>query len=176
MHLAEEARRARARIAFVRRNATIVWIPAHSRLLPRGWFKDPQEDHILIPNGPGKMAHWIHVRSPGPYTLWLGGSFGRGYRVFVDGREVGDVRYALNGRDQYERVTDLTLGKGRHLLGLDRGGGDLHPGSGGLIRSLGPVELQDREANRRLVEYTDPGHARKLCGRDLDWIEIVSNA
>jgi hypothetical protein len=52
------------------------------------------------------------------------------------------------------------------------GKADLHPGSDGAPFPLGPVVLSRSTADRPLV-YVRPRDARELCGKRLDWIELI---
>jgi hypothetical protein len=104
------------------------------------------------------------------------GSFGRGFTVYLDGRRIGEVTYKENYPGGHERVATVTLRRGLHRLRLFSGGGDLRPGNGGSessLRHVGPVELSPDVGERRTVRYLDPSHAANLCGRSLDWVEIV---
>jgi hypothetical protein len=170
--LANVAREHGGQLAFVERPRSAVFVPSEATF-PPSWTVDPTAPRSLIPNGPGRIEGTLRVPRSGVYTVWLGGSFGRGMRVSVDGRSLGDVSYELDQRGQYERVTDVQLAAGRHELVLLRGGGDLHPGNGGSARRVGPVVLSPVPAARRRIEYSGPSRADRLCRLELDWIEVV---
>ena len=53
-----------------------------------------------------------------------------------------------------------------------RPGNSLSPGDGGTQRTIGPLVLQP-PSDTQSVRYLDPTRARELCGKRLDWIEIV---
>jgi hypothetical protein len=173
--LGREARAAGARLAYVPRARSTLLVPAETSY-PSAWVRDPSQGHVLITIGPGRIQDSVRVRRPGPYELWIGGSFGRGFRVSIDGRPQGSVAYELNGRDQYQSIGGLSLSSGKHVITLVRGGGSLHPGNGGEIRSLGPVVLEPLAARRRTVDFVRARDAASLCGRELDWVEAVRPA
>jgi hypothetical protein len=170
--LAAQARRGGGRLAYspVARSSEIQ--PARSAFPPR-WFVDGAEGHILRPRGPGKIEDSTRVPARGTYELWIMGSFARGYDVWVDGRREGQIENHLNGRGQYAYITAAELEPGRHTVSLFRGGGSLVPGDG-VLELLGPIVLKPRRSDEYEVRYVDSGQARSLCGRWLDWIEVVS--
>ena len=170
--LAGQARRANARVAYVPRPHSVFFVPARGRF-PPAWYVDSEDPLSLHPVGPGQIERQVDVRRPGSYELWVSGSFGRGYQVSVDGRRIGDIRYQLNPRGQYGHVGELTLARGRHVVMLARGGGDLRPGNGGANRLLGPVVLSPAAAQSRTVRYIEPRRFEELCGSELDWVELV---
>jgi hypothetical protein len=53
-----------------------------------------------------------------------------------------------------------------------RPGDNLAPGDGGTQRQLGPVFLQST-ADDRAVRFVAARDYRTLCGKRLDWVEIV---
>jgi energy-converting hydrogenase Eha subunit E len=171
MRLAGVARRAGGDLAYVPAPRSFAIFPAKSAF-PPGWFVDPTEGFVLRPRGPGKVEDSTVVSAPpGTYDLWIEGSFGRGYDVWLDGRRVGHLERQLNGRDLFGHVTSLYLQPGQHTVTLFRGGGSLEPGDG-LLEMLGPILLTQRPAGSE-VRHVDPAKASSLCGRWLDWVEAV---
>jgi hypothetical protein len=169
--LGQHARSASGRLAYSIAPQSYTIIPARTAYPPR-WFVDPTEAYVLRPRGPGKIEDSVVVQTPGTYELWIMGSFGRGYEVFVDGRRVGFARDHLSGRDQYAHVGSINLGRGRHVVTLLRGGGSLEPGDG-VLELLGPIVLERRVSEPYAVHYVRPDNAASLCRRRLDWIEVV---
>jgi hypothetical protein len=92
--------------------------------------------------------------------------------VLVDGREVGTLRRGLEPRLGAHEVATVSLPAGRHVVRLERPGGDIGPGNGGY-EQLGPVVLAPPEFSERPAETIDPSAWRSLCGRSLDWVEAV---
>ena len=169
--LARQARASGGRLAYVPTPETYSFVPSQTAFPPT-WFVDPSEGHILRPRGPGKIQDSVDVRVPGTYDVWVMGSFGRGFDVRVDGTEVGRVRHHLNGRGQYQHAGSIELDRDRHIVELSRGGGTLRPGDG-LLELLGPVVLVRRDDEAYRARFADPDEAGSLCGRRLDWFELV---
>jgi hypothetical protein len=171
MGLAAVARQAGGDLAYVPAPRSFAIFPAKSAF-PPAWFVDPTEGFVLRPRGPGKVEDSTIVSAPpGTYDLWIEGSFGRGYDVWLDGRPVGHLEHQLNGRDLFGHVTSLFLPPGQHTVTLFRGGGSLEPGDG-LLEMLGPILITQRQADSE-VHHIEPAKASSLCGRWLDWVEAV---
>jgi hypothetical protein len=148
-------------------------VRADQSLWPGSWSHSPAEQTLTATNPATLVAH-IAVASAQNYELWLGGSFGRGFRVSVDGEHVGAVKDQLSNIDGYIHIGNLFLAPGVHTFAITYPHADLTPGSGtDGITTLSAIALQPRERpTSELLEV--PGtQARTLCGRPLDWIEIV---
>ena len=140
---------------------------------PAGWIHN-EEEHTLVPTVPGTAIAHIRFASAQRYELWLGGSFARGFEVSVDGRHVGTVRNELNSFDEYVSVADVFLTPGIHTFTFTYPHANLAPGSGlGEFTYLEQISLEPLQSPpHRLLEVA-PAQARTLCGRQLDWIEVV---
>ena len=151
----------------VARGDQIVW--------PGGWIHE-LEEHTLTPTTPGQAVGHIAVASAQSYELWLGGSFARGFEVSVDGRRVGKVKDELSSFSGYVHVADVFLAPGVHTFALTYPHADLTPGSGqGEFTSLAAIALQPQSPASELISVP-PRQAARLCGRPLDWIELVTGA
>jgi|GEM_PF-421624 hypothetical protein len=132
----------------------------------------------LEPTAPGTaLAHISLPTGPHRYQLWLGGSFARGFQVTVDGRYLGAVSNELNNIGDYNEVgLPITLRPGVHTIALTYpqassfapGGADNEVGYTGLDE----IALQPLSPSRTIE--LQPPQAKELCGRSLDWIEIVA--
>jgi hypothetical protein len=141
---------------------------------PAPWVHE-SASRTLFPNAPGTAVAQINVYGNQDYELWLGGSFSRGFEVSVDGRYVGRVKDELLSIGGYAPVAEVYLTPGIHVFGLTYPHSDLTPGSGDNQQtSLAAISLQplSRPSTRLLTVM--PRRARSLCGRSLDWIEIVA--
>jgi hypothetical protein len=168
------AARARAKdglLAYVQRVPVLAVIPTKTAY-PGRWAIDPADGSSLYAVGPGKIEDSVLARRAGAYAVWVQGSFSRGERVFVDGRRLGSTANQLNGRGQYAYVGTVNLSRGRHVIRLLRGGGNLWPGSGAPER-VGPIVLESRGVDSERVHYLAPSRYRALCGKWLDWVEAV---
>jgi hypothetical protein len=170
--LADQAVHERARLVAYQRPAPIV-ARGDQTLWPVAWFHSASE-HTLTPTTPGRALSHIAVDSDQIYELWLGGSFTRGFSVSVDGREVGRVKDELSNINGYVHVTDLPLISGVHTFALVYPHPNLTPGSAeNELTSLSTIALQPRQTPASELISVAPGAAAKLCGRPLDWIELV---
>jgi hypothetical protein len=117
---------------------------------------------------PGRASGTMAVDG-GDYTAWLEGSFGRPVSVRIDGREVGSAQ-GINTPGAWLRAGRVSLEPGRHRVEVGREGGGLAPGDG-APSTLGAVALV-ADGEPRLVSVA-PENVRRLCGRPLDWVELV---
>jgi hypothetical protein len=149
---------------------------------PARWIHN-LASHTLLTTTPGRVVAHIAVASGQSYELWLRGSFVRGFDVTVDGRHVGRVKNELsmfsgyvNFADfgGYVHLTDLFLAPGIHTFVLTYPHADLTPGSADneQLTSLNAITLEPQSPSSELIGVT-PGQAARLCGRPLDWIELV---
>ena len=159
------------RLAYVERPFLPV-MPVVTAHHPKFWTPDGTDPSNLRPYGAGTLTGSLTVPGGGGYTVWVQGSFGRGYTVLIDGRRVGEVKNQLNGRGQFAMAGTVTVAPGRHAIQLVRPSGNLSPGDGGRNRLLGPVVL-DPSSDARTVKEIPASNWRQLCGRRLDWIESI---
>lgn len=142
---------------------------------PAAWAYSPEE-HMLTARAPGQLVSHIGVASSQRYELWLGGSFARGFEVSVGGRDVGRVRDELTSTGGYVHVIDLLLDAGTYTFTLTYPHSDFTPGSGdNWFTSLAAIALQPLNPPSALI-VLPPNQAGRLCGRPLDWIEIVARS
>jgi hypothetical protein len=162
-----------ARLVAYQRPAPIV-ARGDQTLWPGAWIHNI-EAHTLTPKTPGQAVGHIAVAVSQRYELWLGGSFARGFEVSVDGAQVGTVKNELSpdAGSGYVHVANVFLLAGVHTFTLSYPHADLAPGSGdNELTSLDAIALQPQSPPSKLIEVS-PRHAVELCGRPLDWIEIV---
>jgi hypothetical protein len=170
--LGATAAREHARLVAYQRPEPIVARGDQTRW-PAPWVHD-SSSRTLWPNTPGTAVAQINVYGDQDYKLWLGGSFSRGFEVSVDGRYVSRVKDELLSIGGYAPVADVYLTPGIHVFALTYPHSDLTPGSGDNQQtSLAAISLQPlRRPSAQLLSVT-PAQARSLCGRSLDWIELV---
>jgi hypothetical protein len=102
----------------------------------------------------------------------LQGSFSEPVQVWIDGRKIGSASYELGPPGQSTPIGELDLRAGTHRIKIvvpDKG---LAPGVTLANQTLGPLTLAPA-SDGEPVEEVNPAGARSLCGRSLDWIEIV---
>ena len=138
--------------------------------LTGGWRSDPSSQGV-VPTSSGTLTGSIAVTRSGTYTIYLGGSFARTVTISIDGRRAGSLRGVLTEASQWTTFGSLRLAAGSHTVSLRYGGSELTPGSGAGPFALGPLALSLDEPSS-LVSVA-PADARSLCGKSLDWIEVV---
>jgi hypothetical protein len=150
---------------------TIVPLPAGAA--PAGWLANSASPGSLLPSGAGSVHVGAIVPTTAVYSVWLGGSFSAGVRIYVDGRLVGAKRNGLQW-EQYQQFGSVRLTAGDvHKVRLVYDGRSfLHPGSGDAPTPIGPLALATQTANVP-VTYVPAEQARSLCGHYLDWVEAI---
>jgi hypothetical protein len=138
---------------------------------PAGWSGTAAEP---IPDGPGTVTTTVDVPRAGEFEVWLRGSVRPRAELLVDGTPVGEVRHQLQNAGLYTLLGEARLDEGTHEVSVRFHGADLHPGSGGAARPIGPLVLSDSDASEAALATVPTALAeRRLCGREWDWIEAV---
>jgi hypothetical protein len=151
---------------------------------PAAWNHNPA-GQSLEATTPGTAVGHIAVASSQRYELFLGGGFGRGFEVRVDGHSVGTVKNQLAGFPNLVPVAELYLSAGVHTFEYTYPQAGLAPGSGETLgtgvfapdvrfTTLTAVVLQPLQYPPSELISASPAEARRLCGRPLEWVEIVS--
>ncbi len=147
-------------------------ISAESLTLPPSWT--PGTGGTFVPSGDGTASAMVDLPEAGRWRVWIGGSIRGRMVLLIDGVEVGSVRHLLNNAGLFTDLGEAGLDAGEHSLELAYSGADLlHRGSGGTPGPLGPVILTRDEAATAPVERIDVRDAAQLCGRNLDWYEVL---
>lgn len=168
------ARRAQARgheLRYASRAQLALFAPARAPVRP-SWSRDSFDRAALRSIGEGTVRGRIALERGGRYRVWLGGSFARSFEARIDGRAAGDVGYQLAWPGHYFELGSAGLSAGEHAIELTSPGGDLRGGDGyqgGLLSNLVLAPARPDRSVHRL----DPSRARSLCGRELDWLEVV---
>lgn len=159
-------------VAFERPSPIVVRLARAT--VPAGWTVDGRAGHVM-PSRAGMIRVRVRVRVAGRYVLWVGGSFARGVDVSLDGRRAGRVAGARLTPRGYERAGAVRLRAGDHELALRQPRASLGPGGGAAGTVLAAVVLEPvgGDAAPRMLDVA-PRDARTLCGRTLDWIEVVA--
>ena len=142
---------------------------------------DPSRSPGWIPKGsfapdtvqattPGHAGGPVRLPASGTYDAWVRGDFPRPVSVTLDGRPLGSVA-GVNTPGQWLVAGARPVPAGPHLLRVTRGGGRPAPGDG-ADELIGPVALALRGPER--LESVIPVRWRSLCGRELDWVELVA--
>jgi hypothetical protein len=173
--IARFAARRRARLVAYQRPEPIV-ARGDQTLWPGRWLHEPGS-RTLRPNVPGTAVTHIRVNGNQRYALWLGGSFARGFEVSVDGGKPTTVKDELAIFGGYAPVTITSLAPGVHTFALIYPQADLTPGGGDNANTeLTAIVLQPLDVPRTRLLSVAPGRVDELCGRSLDWVEVVAPA
>jgi hypothetical protein len=173
--LALRATRSHARIAFAPRAINLSVNLANASHSPFvGVSADLEGRTQLVFLGPGLVDAEVRVKAAGRYEIWLAGDVDRPLHVFLDGRLIASPAGQSGDDGTTIDVGGVSLAKGRHALELRRGGGDLRPGDAGSTVIDGLVlEPAGAGAEGVAVHSIAPSAWRSLCGRPLDWLELV---
>jgi hypothetical protein len=173
LSLGRRARAEGAQLVAYQRPEPII-VRADEATWPQGWLHE-MSSHTLIPTTPGALTSHIRVASSENYQIWLDGSFTRGFEVSIDGRSVGVVKNELSPFSAYVQVATVFLTPGAHTFVLTYPhANDLEAGSGiSEFTSLSAIGLEPESPPRELITV-EPSRASFLCGRILDWIEVVA--
>jgi hypothetical protein len=170
--LARKARRLGGELIAYEAPAPLV-VRADRLTRPSTWSSDPGL-HTLNPSAPGTSLVRLTVKRAGAYQLWLGGSFSRGFGVSIDGRPLGSVRNELANINAYVYTGSAWLQPGLHTVRLTFPGSNLSPGSGdSAFTELTALALEPIAPPQQLLVRAPGRQADSLCGRSLDWIEVV---
>jgi hypothetical protein len=153
---------------------------------PAAWLHEPNS-HSLLATTPGTAVGGIAIPTTQTYELFLGGSFGRGFEVKVDGHKIATVKDQLTGFLSYIPVAKLHLTRGVHHFEYTYPQADATPGNGETLgtgmwapaarwTTLNSVVLQPLDYPSSELISVSPAEASRLCGRPLEWVEIVSNS
>lgn len=127
-------------------------------------------DGAIVPTAGMRITETFEVADAGDYQVALGGSFTGEVTLGIDGEQIWQGRHQLNWTGNTTPAGLVTLSPGQHELTLDYSASVLQPGSGGGPWPLGPVYLSLAGAE---VRFIDPFDAREICGKRLDWLEVV---
>jgi hypothetical protein len=141
---------------------------------PLGWEPSAGYPGGIVPDSGGVLSMPIDVPSDGRYGIWLGGSFRRTVTIVIDGRTVGSATDFLDTGSGWDELGSATLTAGAHQLQLRYGGSLAIPGAASFAFPMGPIVLSTTTADLP-VTYVKPSDAHSLCGKQLDWLEVVAS-
>jgi hypothetical protein len=153
--------------------APVVVAPLEAADYPSTWGVVGEGEQV-IPRGPGDITTTVTISRAATYEVWLRGSVRARVELLVDGRASGSVRHQLNNSGLSVLLGEAELTTGEHEITVLFHGSDLHPGSGGAARAIGPLVLSDAGTADVAVTLVDAAEAEQtLCGRRWDWIEAL---
>jgi hypothetical protein len=173
--LVEEAGVENGRLAFVQRPVGPV-LELTEMEYSSTWGPYENYPGALTFRGPGEVTGTFEVDEAQRFQVWLQGSVSRAITVEVDGRLVGQVEDHLNNPGAFLPVGEVALEPGEHDVRIAMGGGGLAPGDAGYsigLRHIGPLVLSPPGNAAREVQTVAMEDREELCGRRLDWVEVV---
>jgi hypothetical protein len=141
---------------------------------PPGWARAHRR---ILMRGPGTLQVAFRLPHGGIWEVWLKANVMRELRVAIDGREIGSLAGQLGGNSLIANtLTPLParLSAGPHTISITRPGAGLGvPGDGGAAVLSGIFLTPSGPAGRPSLRVLEPLRARSLCGRALQWIELI---
>jgi hypothetical protein len=165
-----------ARLAYVPRTKLPTFVPTNGRH-PAAWVPLPTNGFgptgiLSVGQSSGTVTGTFDVPQSGRYQVWLGGSQSRKVIVSVGGHVVGSVSHQIGTEGQYTQVGAVQLGAGVQPVKITRPPATLTPGNVLGGDALGPLVLEANDTPPAVSEVS-PDQAHSLCGRALQWVEVV---
>jgi hypothetical protein len=170
---ARRALGAHARLLYTERPPVSLLLPALAPVRPPKWPTDPQDPSGLYTHDPGTLRGRIRVPRAGRYRVWIGGAFGREVDVRIDGRAAGSVSDEPGERERFFALGSIALSGGTHRVELARLGNRLRAGDGNDRKFISRLVLVPNTSAPPPVHELDPRDYKRLCGRRIDWVEVV---
>jgi hypothetical protein len=167
--LLDRARRSRSRIRIaLPRSVPIVSEPKQWDEYAT-WGPTPTEGFVSWHSG---FAVETLPLAPGRYAVYIQGSFGPGVRVHANGQPIGETFGDLGIQDSWQPLGTMRTSRKETsivLVGLEKS--NLRPGSRryDITGRLAFV----REPAEGTIKELDGRRARSLCGKRLDWVELL---
>ena len=141
-------------------------------------WEDTRLGLLMTPHG--RLDATFTVPHAGAWDLWLQGEIMPAVQVSVDGRQLASISGQLTGvATDPDTMAPLRvrLAAGRHRLTIARGATNLlAPGSGGSA-ILDSIFLTPAGAgSQATLRVTPAARWRSLCGRQLEWVEVVGQS
>lgn len=170
--VAAQAARERALIAYAPRPQMATLVPSKASYPPTWVISSPDPNELVPSQQSGVVTGLVQVEQPGPYDVWLSGSFSQRFVVWVGRHLLGSVPLDIGPPGQYVRVGQIYLSRGKVPVLIARPKSHLTPGESASTALLGPLVLV-RGGSPPPVKEISPDQARSLCGRPLDWLDVV---
>jgi hypothetical protein len=173
--LGSRARSEHARISFVA-STVVASVKATESIRPPTWvglplLDDPLPDGLTLKATQGILSAVIHVPAAGRYTVWVQGSLTQKMTVSIAERRVGSISQQIGPGSMFTDVGEVRLAAGTQPVILSRApASPLVPThSADLLGEIAITQTGDPPS----IQTVAPADARSLCGRQLQWIEIV---
>ncbi len=165
-----------ARLAYVPRTALPTFVPTTGHHSP-AWGPLPTNGFgptgiLAVGQAAGAVTGTLDVPQTGRYQVWLGGTESRKVIVSVGGHVVGALSHQIGIAGQYLKVGTVQLSAGAQAVRITRPPPTLTPGNVLGGDAIGPLTLV-RNGAPTAVHEVAATQARSLCGRALQWVEVV---
>jgi hypothetical protein len=140
---------------------------------PAGWAR--VRSGVLM-RRPGTLRVSFRLPRGGVWQLWLKADVMRALRIAVDGRPLGSLGAQLGGNSLVPNTLSplsTRLAAGPHVLTIDRPAADLAPGDGGAALLSAILLTPAGPAGEPTLRAAPAARWRSLCGRPLQWVELV---
>ncbi len=140
---------------------------------PSGWGRARAG---IVMGRPGTLRATFDVPHAGIWRLWLEGDIMRTIHVAIDGWPLGSIGGQLDGNSLVANALaplNVSLSAGLHTLTITRPGADLAPGDGGAAVLAGIFLVPAGRAGEPELRSTPVVGWRALCGRPLQWVELL---
>ena len=139
--------------------------------LPPSWISAGRGSGYASVGPTGEVSITLSAPTTGVFGVWIGGTLSRRLRVSVDGDAISTIGPQINQRGMWLHAGDVPLTAGPHLLVLRGEADTLRPGVTSGPFFIGPVALAQEPSGA--IEQPAGDVTASLCGRSLDWIELV---
>ncbi len=147
----------------------------------KGWFPNlnPFFPSMVSFATPGVAGKVISVPRSGDYRVWIEGSSPRPLRITLDDHRTISEISGINTNDEWLEGSTVHVGAGRHPFDVFRPGGGLAPGDGGsgeVDQGKGWISYMALVAAKPVARMVTLPVSRwhTLCGREADWVELIS--
>ena len=170
--LARRAVRERGRLVYAERPSNVVVDLVAAKHSPKAILIWPGGIPEFLYQGQARVETSIDAPHGGAFEFWLIGAVDQPLHVSIDGHQVAAPRQEAGGDGNAISLGTIHLTRGSHDLQLVREGGGFTPGADAGAAVFG-VYLEPLAAEHETVASIAPRDWHSLCGRQLDWIEIV---
>jgi hypothetical protein len=140
---------------------------------PPGWTRARQG---ILMRHPGTLRLAFRIPHGGVWQVWLKADVMRALRVAIDGRPLGSLGAQLDGNSLVANVLAplrARLSAGPHILTITRPAAGLAPGDGGAAVLRAVFLTPATTAGQARLRALPAARWRSLCGRQLQWVELL---
>ena len=139
--------------------------------LPAGWSKGSSPGSVIAPNS-GQLSMKTIIEKSGDYLIWLGGSFRGRSEITIDQNQKYSWSSQINHPASFTQMGKIFLTSGEHNIQLNYSNPLFMAGAGGAPFEFGPITLSTTSADTPVIKIKS-NQIKTICGKNLDWIEIV---